>query len=777
MAFDGGAVIARYILDDSGFKAGAKGVQSSGKGMAGAMLKANIAFAALEKGVQLASKAIGDSIKKFVEQERVEKQLETTLKSTKNAVGLTAREIKNMASALQAQTRFGDEAILGAQNMLLTFTKIGKDVFPEATETVLNMSQALGQDLKASSIQLGKALQDPVQGVTALRRVGIQLSDEQTEQIKKFVELGDVASAQKVILGELETQFGGSAKAARDTFGGALDAVQNSMGDLQEDIGLFASILGRDIAENALKAVEGIREFLKSEEGIERISNIIAGLGAAFEVFKEIITPLVDTIKNVFLGVVENLQENFDKLGAKVGGNINVFDILAGAAKTLSIALGVVGGIINLAIDAFFDLIIAAKESAEVVGEVFKFLSGEGSLEGIAKSFGQAEDAFVEFGMNVVDNAAKIVTDVTAEFDDLGSEIGGRANALENIWDKSWKENKTKAEEALKGVNDASEETKDNIQSDIDETQKTWKERWKDMFEAAKANSDKIKKQVKKIKEVFDAVAGEISKVFSGVQDIIGMVFDNQLTELEIKLQKQLAMIEETQQAELEQNQTFFDTRQEQLAIQREQGLISQEEFDEQTALLLAQKKDKDKAIEEKAQADKEAREAAALKKENEIKKKQFIAEKAFKIANVWMDFATAVMGFWAAYASIPIAGPIIAGVLTGVAAGIAGAQTALIAQQSFVPAMATGGRVGSRTGNASTVMINEQGGEIVTLPDGSQVVPNDISRQIATASASASRNKIDINFGNVNVRSNKDIDLIAMKVSRALGRQLRGKE
>lgn len=171
------------------------------------------------------------------EQIAVEKKLDAVLKSTRQAAGLSAEEIKNMASGLQDVTTFGDETILSGQNLLLTFTKIGKDVFPQATETMLNMSVALKQDLKQSAIQLGKALNDPILGITALRRVGVQLSDSQEQQIRSFVKVNDIASAQKVILGELETQFGGVARAMTETPTGNLTQLKNVIGDLAEDVG------------------------------------------------------------------------------------------------------------------------------------------------------------------------------------------------------------------------------------------------------------------------------------------------------------------------------------------------------------------------------------------------------------------------------------------------------------------------------------------------------------------------------------------------------------
>lgn len=177
------------------------------------------------------------AIKNTIEQERVTKQLEAVLKSTGGAAGITKDEMLGMASAMQQVTTYGDEAVIPAQSLLLTFTKIGKDVFPQALESVLDVATAMGTDLKSAATQVGKALNDPVLGITALTRSGIQFTKEQKEVIKSLSETGRVAEAQKIILQELETQFGGSARAARETLGGALKGLQNAFGDLLEGSG------------------------------------------------------------------------------------------------------------------------------------------------------------------------------------------------------------------------------------------------------------------------------------------------------------------------------------------------------------------------------------------------------------------------------------------------------------------------------------------------------------------------------------------------------------
>jgi len=275
MAFDAGAVVGHVDLKTGDFVINANKVMSASGGMTKSMVGAQIQFALLEKAIQSVSNFLKGSVNKFIEQEKVEAQLAQTLKSTSYAAGLTSKELKDMATSMQGLTTYGDEAVISAENLLLTFTNIGKDVFPDALETVLDMSTALGQDLKSSSIQLGKALQDPILGVTALRRVGVNFNEAQAETIKNMVKVGKTAEAQAYILKELKTEFGGSAKAARDTFGGSLKALENNLGDMQEKIG--AAII--PILHDMTKAIMPVVDFVK---GLDKSTIQLAlGFGAA----------------------------------------------------------------------------------------------------------------------------------------------------------------------------------------------------------------------------------------------------------------------------------------------------------------------------------------------------------------------------------------------------------------------------------------------------------------------------------------------------------------
>jgi len=206
--------------------------------------------------------AVGKMVQIYGVQERAEKKLNAVLKATNNVVGLTSNELKKMASELQNVTEFGDETILSAQAMLLTFKEIGGEVFPRALETASDLASFMGTDMTNASLLLGKALNDPIVGVTALQRNGIKLTDVQKDMIKNFMDMNDVASAQGIILDEIEGQIGGFSKAMGETLSGSVKQATNSMGDLIEAIGKRFAPLVKDIAKGLKIVANNLAEVM-----------------------------------------------------------------------------------------------------------------------------------------------------------------------------------------------------------------------------------------------------------------------------------------------------------------------------------------------------------------------------------------------------------------------------------------------------------------------------------------------------------------------------------
>jgi hypothetical protein len=234
--------------DDSKLKASLVGSKATVGDLAKGLGGLGITTAAAMAAVGALTDFMKDSVKAAMEAEKADANLNATLKSTQFAAGLTSEEIKRLTANLSNMSGQDDEAIQNAQSMLLTFTKIGKEVFPQASLAVVNLAAKFGS-LDAAAIQVGKALQDPINGVTNLRRIGIMLSETQEKQIKDFMDINDIASAQKIILAELETEFGGLAEAMGGTLDGKIKRLNTSWGNLQETVGKTLIPILADLAD------------------------------------------------------------------------------------------------------------------------------------------------------------------------------------------------------------------------------------------------------------------------------------------------------------------------------------------------------------------------------------------------------------------------------------------------------------------------------------------------------------------------------------------------
>lgn len=235
-----------------------KGLETSQKDVAAANDKSTLSFGKLTGGIALgnmisnaASSAfqgvkdqLGDLFTAADDDARAVAQLGAAIQSTGGAAGVTAQSAIDLAENIQKTTPIAHETALTMEDMLLTFTSITKDVFPQTAAAVTDMATRMNggltpsaQQLSTTAIQVGKALQDPIKGITALHKVGVEFTDQQKEQVKAMMAVGDQTGAQKLILAELSKEFGGSASAALDTFAGKQQQTANIMEDAKAQLG------------------------------------------------------------------------------------------------------------------------------------------------------------------------------------------------------------------------------------------------------------------------------------------------------------------------------------------------------------------------------------------------------------------------------------------------------------------------------------------------------------------------------------------------------------
>jgi hypothetical protein len=266
------------------------------------------------------------SVRAFQVQAKAIAQVEAGLKSTGNAVGFTSKQLQKMASDLQNNTLFGDEQILkDATSQLLTFTNISGDQFARTQKAALDLATRLDGDLKGASIQLGKALNDPVANLSALSRSGIQFSDEQKEVIKSMAETGRLAEAQTLILDELNKQYGGSAEAAAKADGG-FTQLANAFGDLQEEIGRVLVPLLTPLVEKLREMVE---TFQGASDGTKKFVVVVGLIAGAVGPLLVMIPTLVGAIKAARTAM----------LGLNMAVLANPFVLAAAAIAAIGVAM------------------------------------------------------------------------------------------------------------------------------------------------------------------------------------------------------------------------------------------------------------------------------------------------------------------------------------------------------------------------------------------------------------------------------------------------------
>ena len=351
-----------------------KAVEENATGMQRAMDKVGRSFSGVAGQLKtlVSALAIGAAFRAVIiaasEAQQAVAQLEAILKSTGRYTPELAQNLTGYAAELQKITTYGDEAIISMQSLLLTFTRIGGDEFTRAQMAVLNVATALKTDLKTAALQVGKALNDPVLGMTALSRSGIQFSEAQKATVKELMAVNDIAGAQKVILAELETQFGGSAEAARNTLGGALTALKNAFDDLLEGDSGGGGVKG------TTQAIEELIQLLQNPETIKNAQTLANAMVTAFEKVLTAISKTVEFTKwlgeelaSQVYGVagddITRLEKNLDSAKEKLKELEDGYKAVAFADKLL--------GKVGISTD-FLDKIRGIKSAREEVSKLQK---------------------------------------------------------------------------------------------------------------------------------------------------------------------------------------------------------------------------------------------------------------------------------------------------------------------------------------------------------------------------------------------------------------------
>ena len=243
--------------------------QSMASGMR--MLRRVIVPLAATMAATFGSRAIVSSQEEFLTRMA---RIESIIEATGGAAGRTAQDVERFAQSLARQTLESVDGVLEAQQVLLTFRNVQGDVFDDTIRAAADLSAAMGQDLVSSTRQLARAMEDPVTGMQALTRSGTVFTQEQRDMVREMVEAGRTMEAQRFILDELESQYGGASQAG-SRMAQAQDSLSQSMRNFR--IALAESISAGD---RMARVYEGLDRFVQGlTENIDQLGDRLRELG------------------------------------------------------------------------------------------------------------------------------------------------------------------------------------------------------------------------------------------------------------------------------------------------------------------------------------------------------------------------------------------------------------------------------------------------------------------------------------------------------------------
>jgi hypothetical protein len=243
-----------------------------------------------------------------------------------DTTGEAAKAAEDYAAALSKKIAVDDEAIIAAQTQLATFGAVSDEtaraagIFDRATAAAADLAAAGFGSLDTNSVQLGKALQDPIKGLTALGRSGVTFTKAQKDQIAALQKSGDLLGAQKVVLAAVESQVKGTAEATATS----QDKMTLAFGETQEAVG--NALL--PVLEKLAPILQNIAAFV--QENINWLLPLVAAIGSLVLVIKAVTTVqaiwnavmtanpiglIVIGIAALIIGIIA-LVKNWDKVKA-----------------------------------------------------------------------------------------------------------------------------------------------------------------------------------------------------------------------------------------------------------------------------------------------------------------------------------------------------------------------------------------------------------------------------------------------------------------------------
>ena len=214
---------------------------------------------ALGAMVAVIHETVGES-EKF---EQGQRRLAAILHATGESAGLTQKQLTDFSEEYAHATLHGTEEIQRAEAELLTFKSVQGDVFTDAIKLASDTADTWGTDLTSAIRGLGRALDDPIDGLKGLTRAHINLTQAQKDNITALAQSGQKLEAQKAILDAVRDAVGGTSEAQNAGVTGAAHQFKEELSELSRAIG--QNITDTGILQGTLKGLASVFHSLREE--------------------------------------------------------------------------------------------------------------------------------------------------------------------------------------------------------------------------------------------------------------------------------------------------------------------------------------------------------------------------------------------------------------------------------------------------------------------------------------------------------------------------------
>ncbi|WP_426780462.1 phage tail length tape measure family protein [Pseudomonas aeruginosa] len=676
-------------------KKGAKEIGSAADAASLAWGKLGEVAAGALSGITVGA-VFGAVIRNTKQMEKEQAQLEAVLRSTGESAGFSREQLNEMASSMERTSTVSAGEINQAQTNLLAFTGIVGEQFPRALQSAIDMAARTGTTVTSAAETIGRALDVPSKGLTALSKQGFRFTEEQKKAAEQLEATGRTAEAQGIILKALEESYGGAAAASRDTFGGALMALQNTIDGL-----LTGSEGSLDGAKVAIDDLNRALSDPATAESVSKLFDLLAqgastvvdslpflidagdGVVRVFSIAADALVGVFATATMHAQGLAASMFETLSLLPDALGGDdfaARAAEYRASAAINLGVAKEAADGIRDalerpLAGSAIADaasktkeLNKAKKESKDLddaaISAAAKVAGARKEAEAAAKRQQQAVASLIssmQLEAATVGMTANEQKLYRLQLDGAtASQLAQAKAAIETV--ESFKQQQNAQEDYRKLVQD--------LRTDEERLLDTTKERLA-VLDAMQGLSDEERNRVASriVSDSFSAPPsfGGADAVVAGPQGELDKI-DKAEEELEKWYQTQLDLLNANREAKAELT-AQWDEQELKLKQEHEDALAAIERSRQQVTL----------SANEQFFGNLSGLAKSFFGEQSGLYKAAFVAEKSYAIAKTLLNAPKTASDAYAAMAGIPVIGP---------ALGIAAAAAAVTAQLAQVAAV-----------------------------------------------------------------------------------------